>query len=86
MWQTVYGSEVAGGKEVVFCGLTQAELNGCRGAVKEWDDDRERWVVEASGKSLKLKAGNVFAMDGHVAKWAVYELEARWDEYGPLMP
>ena len=47
MWQTVHGLEVARGTEVVFCGLTQAELNGCRGAVKEWNDDRERWAVEA---------------------------------------
>ena len=83
MWQTVYGSEVAMGKEVVFCGLTQAELNSCRGVVKEWNDGRERWVIEASGKNILLKAGNIFTMDGHVAKWAVYELEARWDKYGP---
>ena len=54
--------------------------------MREWDDDQEQWIVEVSGKKLMLKAGNIFAMDGHVAKRAVYELEARWDEYGPPMP
>ena len=41
-------------------------LNGYTGAVKEWNDDRDRWVVEASGKSILVKAGNIFAKDGHV--------------------
>ena len=48
--------------------------------MKEWIDNQERWAVEASGKGILLKAGNIFTMDGHVVKWAVYELEARWDE------
>ena len=50
IWKTVYGSEVAKGEEAVLCGLAQALLNGCKGAVKEWNDDRDRWVVEASGQ------------------------------------
>ena len=37
MRKTVYGSEVAQGKEAVFSGLTQVMLNGCKGVVKEWD-------------------------------------------------
>jgi len=43
MWQTVYGSEVARGKEAVFSGLTQTDLNGCKGLVKDWDADRDRY-------------------------------------------
>ena len=40
VWKTVYGSELVKGEEVVFSGLTQAMLNGCKGYVKEWDADR----------------------------------------------
>ena len=76
MWKTVYGSEVARGEEVVFGGLAQVMLNGCEGVVKDRNDDRDRWVVEASGKSTLAKADNIFATDGHVAKWAVFEQEA----------
>ena len=76
VWRTVYGSEVARGEEVVLCSLAQALLNGCKGAVKEWNADRDRWVVEAGGKSLLIKAGNTFAKDGHAAKWAALEQEA----------
>ena len=53
-------------------------LNGYTGAVKEWNDDRDRWVVEASGKSILAKASSIFAKDGHVAKWAILEQEALW--------
>ena len=48
-------------------------LNSCIGAVKEWNADRDRWMVEASGKSLLIKAGSTFAKDGLVAKWAAFE-------------
>ena len=76
MWKTVYGSEVARGKEAVFSGLTQAKLNGCKGAVKEWDADREQWVVEDGGEKILVKAGNTFVKDGHVARLAILEQAA----------
>ena len=73
VWRTMYGSEVAQGEEALFSGSTQAMLNGCKGAVKEWSADRDRWVVEDRGKSILVKAGNTFAKDGHVAKLAILE-------------
>ena len=75
VWRTAYGSEVARGEEVVLCGLAQIMLNGCQGVVKEWNADRDRWVVEAGGKSLLIKAGSTFAKDGLVAKLAAFEQE-----------
>ena len=75
VWRTVYGSEVVRGEEVVLCGLAQNMLNGCQGVVREWNADRDRWVIEAGGKSLLIKAGNTFAKDGLVAKWAAFEQE-----------
>ena len=68
--------EVAWGEEAVFSGLAQAMLDGCKGAVKEWNGDQDRWVVEDRGKSILIKAGNTFAKDGHVAKLATLEQEA----------
>ena len=56
--------------------LTQAMLNGCKGAVKEWDADRDRWVVEDRGKEILVKAGNTFMKDGHVARLAILEQAA----------
>jgi hypothetical protein len=79
VWQTVYGSEVTKGEEAVLYGLAQALLNGCKVVVKEWDDDRDRWAVEINGKSILVKAGNTFAYDGLVAKWAIIEQELRSD-------
>jgi hypothetical protein len=76
VWKTVYGSEVARGKEAVFSGLTQAMLNGCEGVVKEWDADRDRWVVEDRGKKVLVKAGNTFVKDGRVARLAILEQAA----------
>ena len=76
MWKTVYGSEVTRGEEAVFSGLTQAVLNGCKGAVKEWDADRDQWVVEDRGKKVLVKAGNTFTKDGHVARLAILEQAA----------
>ena len=61
IWKTVYGSEVTKGKEAVLYGLAQALLNGCKGTVKEWDDDRDQWVVETNGKNILVKAANTFA-------------------------
>jgi len=75
VWRTVYGSEVVRGEEVVLCGLAQNMLNGCQGVVREWNADRDRWVIEAGGKRLLIKAGNTFAKDGLVAKWAAFEQE-----------
>ena len=60
-------------------GLAQALLNSCKGIVKEGDDDWDRWVVEANGKNILAKAGNTFACDGLVAKWAIIEPELRSD-------
>jgi hypothetical protein len=80
MWQTVYGSEVARGKEAVFSGLTQTDLNGCKGLVKDWDADRDRWVVEDGGKKILVKAGNTFVKDGHVARLAILE-QAAYSEW-----
>ena len=76
MWKMVYGSEVARGKEAVLSGLTQAMLNGCKDAVKEWDAERDRWVVEDRGKKILVKAGNTFVKDGHVARLAILEQAA----------
>jgi hypothetical protein len=76
MWQMVYRSEVAQGKEAVFSGLTQTMLNGCKGVVKEWDADRDRWVAEDGGKKILVKAGNTFVKDGHVARLAILEQAA----------
>ena len=75
VWRTAYGSEVVRGEEVVLCGLAQNMLNGCQGVVREWNADRDRWVIEAGGKKLLIKAGNTFAKDGLVAKWAAFEQE-----------
>jgi hypothetical protein len=80
MRQTVYGSEVARGKEAVFSGLTQTDLNGCKGLVKDWDADRDRWVVEDGGKKILVKAGNTFVKDGHVARLAILE-QAAYSEW-----
>lgn len=80
MWQTVYGSEVAWGKEAVFSGPTQTDLNGCKGLVKDWDADRDRWVVEDGGKKILVKAGNTFVKDGHVARLAILE-QAAYSEW-----
>ena len=60
-------------------GLAQALLNGCKVVVKEWDNDRDRWAVEINGKGILVKAGNTFAYDGLVAKWAIIEQELRSD-------
>ena len=79
IWQTVYGSEVTKGEEAVLYGLAQALLNGCKVVVKEWDNDRDRWAVEINGKDILVKAGNTFAYDGLVAKWAIIEQELRSD-------
>ena len=79
IWKTVCGSEVTKGEEAVLYGLAQALLNSCKGIVKEWDDDRDRWVVETNGKNILVKAGNTFAYDGLVAKWAIIEQELRSD-------
>jgi hypothetical protein len=51
-------------------------LNGCKGAVKEWDADRDRWVVEDRGEKILVKAGNTFVKDGHVARLAILEQAA----------
>ena len=45
VWRNVYGSEVVRGEEVVLCGLAQIMLNGCQGVVREWNADRDRWVI-----------------------------------------
>ena len=59
----------------MFSGLAQAMVNGCKGAVKEWDADWDRWVVEEGSKRM-IKAGSTFAKDGHVAKLATLKQEA----------
>ena len=76
----MHGSEVAKGEEVVLGGLAQALLNSCKGAVMEWDDDRDRWAVKVSGKRLLVKAGNLFATDGLVAKLALVEHGTFWSD------
>ena len=75
LWETVYGSAVTKGGEAVLYGLAQASLNGFRGAVMDWDEDWDRWAVKIGGKNLLVKAGNLFAMDGLVAKWTFVEQE-----------
>ena len=82
VWQTVYGSKVTKGEEAVLYGLAQASLNGCKVSVKEGDDGRDRWAVKMNGKSILVKAGNTFAYDGLVAKWAIIEQELRSDGSG----
>ena len=53
---------------------------GCKGLVKDWDADRDRWVVEDGGKKILVKAGNTFVKDGHVARLAILE-QAAYSEW-----
>ena len=73
LWETICGSAVTEGKDVVLYGLAQASLNGCRGTVVEWDDNRDRWTVRINGKNLLVKTGNLLAGDGLMAKWTFVE-------------
>ena len=73
LWETICGSAVTKGKDVVLYGLAQASLNGCRGTVVKWDDNRERWTVRIDGKNLLVKTGNLLAGDGLMAKWTFVE-------------
>ena len=50
-------------------------LNGCSGAVVEWDDNCDRWTVKTGGKNLLVKTGNLLAADGLIAKWTFVEQE-----------
>ena len=75
LWETICGSAVTKGKDVVLYGLAQASLNGCRGAVVEWDDNRDRWTVKIGGKNLLVKTGKLLAADGLIAKWTFVEQE-----------
>ena len=72
-WETICGSAVTKGKDVVLYGLTQASLNGCRGTVVEWDDNCDQWTVRINGKNLLVKTGNLLAGDGLMAKWTFVE-------------
>ena len=44
--------------------------------MKEWDADRDWWMVEDRGKKMLVKAGNTFVKDGHVARFAILEQAA----------
>ena len=59
VWETVYGSEVGEGQDVVLQGLTQEELYGVRGIMTAWEGKQSRWVVGTCGKSKLLKPDNV---------------------------
>ena len=73
LWETICGSAVTKGKDVVLYGLAQASLNGWRGTVMEWDDKCDRWTVRINGKNLLVKTGNLLAGDGLMAKWTFVE-------------
>ena len=73
LWETICGSAVIKGKDLVLYGLVQASLNGCRGTVVEWEEHRDRWTVRINGKNLLVKTGNLLAGDGLMAKWTFVE-------------